>query len=133
MKYIPCCACRDYEACTKYKIFTPTTALFTIIDRRTQDDRRSKINISALFSTPVQAEDYIEKAAPNPETKWYILPLDELETFENFYNDMQHIKAKYGAERGIWHIDETEHYYTCDETNKYRHILGIYNSLETIQ
>lgn len=61
-------------------------ALFTIIDRKMQDDRKSKIEIEALFKNPLQAENY---NAPNPEVKRYLLPVDELEAFEEFYNKMQ--------------------------------------------
>ena len=42
-------------------------AVISMIDRKTQDDRRSKVSVEALFSSPVQAEDnYIIR---NPEHK----------------------------------------------------------------
>ena len=51
-------------------------ALFTMIDRKTQDDRRSKIKVEALFSNPCQADNY---NAPNKEIKRYLLRLEDLE------------------------------------------------------
>ena len=64
-------------------------AVITMIDRSTQDDRKSKINVEALFSTPIQAEDNYN--APNKEIKRYILHIDDLERFEEFYNHVQDI------------------------------------------
>lgn len=32
-------------------------AVVYFIDRKTQDDRKSKLHVEALFSSPVQAED----------------------------------------------------------------------------
>lgn len=54
-------------------------ALFTMIDRKTQDDRRSKIKVEALFSNPCQTDNY---NAPNKEIKRYLLRLEDLEEFE---------------------------------------------------
>ena len=39
-------------------------ALFTMIDRKTQDDGKSKIKVEALFSNPCQADNY---NAPNKD------------------------------------------------------------------
>lgn len=62
-------------------------AVVYFVDRSTQDDRRSKLNVEALFSSPVQAEDnYIIR---NQEIKRYILHVDDLEKFEDFYNAYQ--------------------------------------------
>ena len=49
-------------------------AVFTMIDRTTQDDKKSKITVSGLFSYPENAEDFI-KALP-ADHKWYILDFD---------------------------------------------------------
>ena len=38
------------------------------IDKETQDDRKTKIRVVALFDTPSNAEDFIEKCLPE-ETK----------------------------------------------------------------
>ena len=74
-------------------------ALFTMIDRKTQDDRRSKIKVEALFSNPCQADNY---NAPNKEIKRYLLRLEDLEEFERFYNFIQDINEKYG-DHAIFH------------------------------
>ena len=95
-------------------------AVITMIDRSTQDDRRSKVNVEALFSSPVQAEDnYIIR---NPEIKRYILNVDDLERFEKFYNHIQDINEKYG-DHAIFHINDG---FTVDELNRFRTILNLW-------
>ena len=62
-------------------------AIVRFTDRSTQDDNTSKLSIEAMFSSPAQAEDnYIIR---NPEVKRYILHVDDLEQFEEFYNAKQ--------------------------------------------
>ena len=95
-------------------------ALFTMIDRKTQDDRKSKINVEALFSTPMQAEDNYN--APNKEIKRYILHIDDLERFEEFYNHVQDINEKFG-DHAIFHINEG---FTVDELNRFRNVLNLW-------
>ena len=71
---------RDYTQFMKW-------AVVFFIDRSTQDDKRSKLNVEALFSRPSQIEDnYIIR---NPEIKRYILHINDLERFEEFYNAWQ--------------------------------------------
>ena len=71
---------KDYTKMMKW-------AVVSMIDRNTQDDGRSKVNVEALFSSPAQAEDnYIIR---NPEIKRYILNIENLERFEEFYNFIQ--------------------------------------------
>lgn len=95
-------------------------AVVSMIDRSTQDDRKSKISVEALFKNPVQAEDnYIIR---NPEIKRYILNVDELEKFEEFYNHIQDINEKYG-DYAIFHINEG---FTVDELNRFRTLLGLW-------
>ena len=95
-------------------------AVVTMIDRSTQDDRKSKVNVEALFSSPVQAEDnYIIR---NPEVKRYILNVDELERFEEFYNHVQDINEKFG-DHAIFHINDG---FTVDELNRFRTILNLW-------
>ena len=36
-------------------------AVVTMIDRSTQDDRKSKVNVEALFNSPAQAEKEWDK------------------------------------------------------------------------
>ena len=56
-------------------------ALVYMIDRKTQDDRRSKLVVEGLFSSPSQIEDnYIIR---NAENKHYIISVDDLEEFED--------------------------------------------------
>ena len=96
-------------------------AVIYIIDRSTQDDRKSKVHVEALFSSPTQAQDnYIIR---NEETKRYILHVDDLEEFEAVYNSIQDLNEKYG-EHAIFHLDELG--LGCDKENKYRQILGIW-------
>ena len=95
-------------------------AVITMIDRSTQDDRRSKAQVEALFSSPVQAEDnYIIR---NPEIKRYILNVDDLERFEEFYNHIQDINEKY-KDHAIFHINDG---FTVDELNRFRTILNLW-------
>ena len=95
-------------------------AVVTMIDRSTQDDRRSKVRVEALFSSPVQAEDnYIIR---NPEIKRYILNIDDLERFEKFYNHVQDINEKFG-DHAIFYINDG---FTVDELNRFRTILNLW-------
>ena len=95
-------------------------ALVTMIDRKTQDDRKSKIKVEALFSDPMQAEDNYN--APNKEIKRYILHIDDLERFEEFYNHVQDINEKFG-DHAIFHINEG---FTVDELNRFRNVLNLW-------
>ena len=95
-------------------------ALFTMIDRKTQDDRKSKIKVEALFSNPCQTDNY---NAPNKEIKRYLLRLEYLAEFERFYNFIQDINEKYG-EKAIFHLKDGN--FSTDHENKFREILGIW-------
>lgn len=95
-------------------------AVITMIDRSTQDDRKSKINVEALFSNPIQAEDNYN--AQNKEIKRYILHVEDLERFEEFYNHVQDINEQFG-DRAIFHINEG---FAVDELNKFRQILDLW-------
>lgn len=96
-------------------------AVFTMIDRSTQDDHRSKISVAGLFAYPANAEDFI-KTLPS-EHEWHILDLDRLERFEEFYNYVQDINEKYG-EYAIFHINDGG--FTVDELNCFRYILDLW-------
>ena len=96
-------------------------AVFAMIDRSTQDDRKSKINVAGVFSYPSNAEDFIETLPAGH--KWYILDFDRLERFEEFYNYVQDINEKYG-EYAIFHINDGG--FTVDELNCFRYILDIW-------
>lgn len=50
------------------------------IDKETQDDRKTKIRVVAMFNTPSNAEDFINNCLPE-ETKerFFIIDIDELE------------------------------------------------------
>ena len=89
--------------------------VFTMIDRSTQDDRKSKVSVSGAFNCPSNAEDFI-KTLPAGH-KWYILDFDRLERFEEFYNYVQDINEKYG-EDAIFHINDGG--FTVDELNCFR-------------
>ena len=95
-------------------------AVVSMIDRTTQDDRKSKVNVEALFNSPVQAEDnYIIR---NPEIKCYVLNVNDLERFEEFYNHVQDINEKYG-DHAIFHINDG---FTVDELNRFRTLLNLW-------
>lgn len=96
-------------------------AVFTMIDRSTQDDLKSKISVAGAFSYPSNAEDFI-KTLPAGH-KWYILDFNRLERFEEFYNYVQDINEKYG-EYAIFHINDGG--FTVDELNCFRYILDIW-------
>lgn len=96
-------------------------AVFTMIDRSTQDDHKSKVNVAGAFSYPSNAEDFI-KALPAGH-KWYILDFDRLERFEEFYNFVQDINEQYG-DYAIFHISDGE--FLVDELNCFRYILDIW-------
>ncbi|EGN31203.1 hypothetical protein HMPREF0988_00904 [Lachnospiraceae bacterium 1_4_56FAA] len=95
-------------------------AVVTMIDRSTQDDRKSKLRVEALFSSPTQAEDNYN--APNKEIRRYTLHVDDLERFEEFYNHVQDINEQFG-DHAIFHINEG---FTVDELNKFRQVLGLW-------
>ena len=104
---------KDYTKTMNY-------AVVSMIDRSTQDDRKSKVNVEALFSSPVQAEDnYIIR---NPEIKRYILNIDDLERFEDFYNHVQDINEKFG-DHAIFHINDG---FSVDELNRFRTLLNLW-------
>lgn len=95
-------------------------AVITMIDRNTQDDRKSKVNVEALFSSPAQAEEnYIIR---NPEIMRYILNIDDLERFEDFYNHVQDINEKFG-DHAIFHINDG---FSVDELNRFRTLLNLW-------
>lgn len=95
-------------------------ALFTMTDRKTQDDRKSKICVEALFSSYSQCDYY---NCPNKEFKRYRLPVDELERFEQFYNFVQDINAEYG-DYSISHLNDGD--FTVDELKKFRWMLDLW-------
>lgn len=99
-------------------------ACFSIVDRSTQDDKRSKLHIIGLFENPVIIEDSFIKNLPNQDIcKRYICHIDELATIEQFYNDIQDLKEKYNN-KWIYHLDDI--YYTVDEHNRYRTMFDLW-------
>lgn len=96
-----------------------------MIDRKTQDDRRSKVSVEALFSSAVQAED--NYSIRNPERKRYIVCVDDLKEFEQVYNQLQDLVENYG-EYAIFHLKDLG--WGCDKENKWRETLGIYTSID---
>lgn len=92
-----------------------------MIDRSTQDDHRSKISVAGLFAYPTNAEDF-RKTLPS-EHEWYILDLDRLERFEEFYNYVQDINEQYG-DYAIFHINDGG--FTVDELSCFRYILDLW-------
>ena len=54
------------------------------IDKETQDDRKTKITVVAMFSAPSNAESFINNCLPE-ETKerFFIIDIDELESCDD--------------------------------------------------
>lgn len=102
-------------------------AVFTMIDRTTQDDNRSKVNACALFSNPTVAEDYLIPNLPNQEVKRYILHVSLISRFEEFYNFIQDLNEKY-SEKAIYHLNEGN--FTFDEETLFRNMLNLWTSTE---
>ena len=100
-------------------------AIVYMIDRKTQDERKSKVEVEALFSSVPQADgNYIIR---NPEHKRYIVHVDDLEEFETVYNQFQDLREKYG-DHAIFHIKDLN--FSCDKENKWREILEVYTSID---
>ena len=96
--------------------------VFNMVDRSTQDDHRSKINVSGAFSNPATAEDFMCEL-PNPSIKRYCLRVDDLERFEEFYNFIQDINEEYG-DYAIFHIQDGD--FSVYEENHFRSLLDIW-------
>lgn len=102
-------------------------AVFTMIDRTTQDDYRSKVNACALFSNPTVAKDYLIPNLPNQEVKRYILRVSLLDRFEKYYNFIQDLNEKY-YEKAIYHLNEGN--FTSDVETLFRNMLNLWTSTE---
>lgn len=103
-------------------------AVVYFIDRKTQDNKKSKLQVEALFKTAVQAEDnYIIR---NKEVKRYLLHVDDLERFEEYYNFLQDLKERYG-DKAIYHLGEK--FFSCDEENRFRSLLNAWCNLDEIK
>ena len=106
---------KDYTKTMNY-------AVVSMIDRSTQDDHRSKIQIAGLFENPIVAEDSFMPYLPNKEVKRYLLRVEDLERFEAFYNHVQDINEKY-RDHAIFHINDG---FTVDELNRFRTLLNLW-------
>lgn len=54
------------------------------IDKETQDDRKTKITVIALFNAPINAEDFINNCLPEEsKERFFIINIDELEACED--------------------------------------------------
>lgn len=106
---------KDYAKTMNY-------AVVNMIDRSTQDDKKSKIRIAGLFPNPTVAEDSFLPYLPNQEIKRYLLRVEDLERFEAFYNHVQDINEKYG-DHAIFHINDG---FTVDELNRFRTLLNLW-------
>lgn len=106
---------KDYTKMMKW-------AVVSMIDRSTQDDKKSKIQIAGLFENPIVAEDSLMPYLPNKEVKRYLLRVEDLERFEAFYNHVQDINEKFG-DHAIFHINDG---FTVDELNRFRTLLNLW-------
>lgn len=100
-------------------------AVISMIDRSTQDDKRSKIQVFGLFRNPVIAEEYFIPYLLNKGVKRYLLRVEDLDRFEEFYNFIQDLNEKYG-EKAIFHLKDGQ--FSTDEENRFRQILDIWTS-----
>ena len=65
------------------------------IDKNTQDDRKTKITVVAMFATPINAEDFINNCLPKEsKDRFFIIDIDELESC-NDYDKVQKVTAMY--------------------------------------
>lgn len=96
--------------------------VFNMVDRSTQDDCRSKINVSGAFASPITAEEFINQLQ-NLEIRRYCLRIDDLKRFEEFYNFVQDINEQYG-DYAIFHIKDGG--FSTDEENRFRSVLDIW-------
>lgn len=92
------------------------------VDRKTQDDRKSKIGVVAAFANPINAEDFI-KSLPMA-ARWYIVDKNELDAFENFYNAIQDLVAEWGADYAIYHLKDLN--FGVDLENRFRSMLNLW-------
>ena len=54
------------------------------IDKKTQDDRKTKITVAATFSYPISAEDFINNCLPKEaKDRFFIIYIDELENCDD--------------------------------------------------
>lgn len=54
------------------------------IDKSTQDDRKTKVTVTATFSHPGNAEDFINNCLPkNTKDRFFIIRLADLESCED--------------------------------------------------
>lgn len=55
------------------------------IDKETQDDRKTKIRVVAMFNIPVSAEDFINNCLPqDTKERFFIIDIDELEACDDY-------------------------------------------------
>ena len=93
-----------------------TWAIVYFVDRTTQDDKKDKLQVEALFRSKVQAEDnYIIRN----NVKRYIVSIDDLEQFEKFYNLLNDKGLK---PRDCWTIELDG--FTQSEKQKYLSLLS---------
>lgn len=104
-------------------------AVFSMIDRSTQDDRKSKIQIGGLFANPVVAEYSFIPNLTNKDIKWYLLHVDDLERFEEFYNFIQDLNEEHG-DYAIYHIKDGN--FCVDDENRFRSILGLWTDTKIV-
>lgn len=100
-------------------------AVVSFIPRDTQDDGKDKLQVAGLFAHPVVAEDSFIPNLPNKDIKRYIVHIDDLERFEEFYNFLNDLKDEYGA-KWIYHLDKKP--FTVDEQNRFRTLLNAWTN-----
>ena len=65
------------------------------IDGKNYDDRKTRVSTVAVFATPTNAEDFIDKCMPaDAKERFFIIHIDELENCENC-DRIQKVTDKY--------------------------------------
>ena len=78
------------------KIFNCKWAVAHKIDKGTQDDRKTKVRVVAMFSTPCNAEDFINNCLPK-ETKeiFFIIDIIQIIRLEIRFKILYYLESHY--------------------------------------
>ena len=86
---------KDYTKTMNY-------AVVSMIDRITQDDKKSKIQIAGLFENPIVAEDSFIPYLPNKEIKRYLLRVEDLACRRRTGRELGKMVFGYAKNKTIW-------------------------------
>ena len=76
--------CKMFEKVEITKFNDCKWAVAYKIDKKTHDDRKTKITVIAVFRTPINAEEFINNCLPDDtKERFFIIDIDELETCDD--------------------------------------------------